>query len=675
MRNYVAHSGSICAMTVHFQQPYVLYYSTECAPVAQLDRVPGYEPGGRRFESFRARHLKAMKFVLIKLLIAVFLICQTSSLLLANEHHADAETQPQSSDIYAEHLQQMISEQIDTIAVYEKQLDKPKITDSDLLVLAEQLIDELQAWIELDLPFLHLERSLRIKGLRNMMVMPNLDVTEKIRRILEAYRIEAEYGFSFESYRGKLSEDDVVVDFMHIGRNILIYKSLDGRQVGAWNRHISDWHSLNNRYRYPVEQAFNVAYKGVAPGILLLPVQLTQTTARNTPPAEQASEPATTPAQTQQIPTEITALETLLKDKKQQASELQSAYYRKLGQTKELIAIARNTAEALQTMIAGSFMPLLLPHYRTSLNPLLQNDQILEIDHIKTLQGLFIELYRLQAETSFFNTEIILEDGTSAMREIVHIGPFSLLYDGELLSYVASVNHPVVLSESPNPFLLLIADSISKADLDVGFVRAPVDLSQGAVLETLDASLSVMDRIWQAGWVAYLISVLGIYGLMLVVYKIVLLRQCLRSVDKQRYDTEYDSGNPLGRILSIADISSNAEETEWQIEQALLREIPLLEWGFSTIKVLIIAAPLLGLLGTVLGMIETFQAISLFGTNDPKIISQGISQALVTTLLGLYVAIPLLLLYTWAMSYNKEIRNILEHQSAGLLVRHAARIR
>ena len=653
----------------------MLYYSTECAPVAQLDRVPGYEPGGRRFESFRARHFKTMKFVLIKLLIAVFLICPASSLLSASEHHTGTETQSESSGVYVKHLQQMISEQNNAIALYEKQSDKPKITDFDLLVLAEQLITELQSWVELDLPFLHSERSLRIRGLRNMIASPDLDVTEKIRRILEAYRIEAEYGFSLESYRGELDDENIVVDFMHIGRNILIYKSLDGRQVGAWNRHTSDWHSLNNRYRYPVRQAFDVAYKGVAPRILLLPVQLTQTAARNPLPVEQNSEHTTIPAQTQQIPAEITALEALLKDKKQQASELQSAYYRKLGQTQELIAVVRNNAEALQTMIAESFMPLLLPHYRTSLSPLLQNDQILEIEHVKTLQRLFIELYKLQAETSFFNTEIILEDGISTMREIVHVGPFTLLYDGELLSYEPSVNRPVVLSESPNPFLLLIADSISKADLDVGFVRAPVDLSQGVVLETLDASLSVMERIWQAGWVAYLISVLGVYGLILVVSKIVLLRQCLRSVDKQRYDTEYDSGNPLGRILSIADTSSNAEETEWQIEQALLREIPLLEWGFGTVKVLIIAAPLLGLLGTVLGMIETFQAISLFGTNDPKIMAQGISQALVTTLLGLYVAIPLLLLYTWAMSYNKEIRNILEHQSAGLLVRRTARIR
>ena len=663
-------------MAVLFFNGSMCYYSTIHAPVAQLDRVPGYEPGGRRFESFRARHLKTMKFVLIKLLIAVFLICQTStSLLSANEHHTQTKMQPQSSQIYAAQLQQMIFEQNNTIAIYKKQLDKPEITYSDLSVLAEQLIAELQAWIELDLPFLHSERNLRMEGLRNMMASMDLDVTEKIRRILEAYRIEAEYGFSYESYRGKLGEDGVVVDFMHVGRNTLVYKSLDGRQVGAWNRHTADWQPLNIRYRYPIKQAFNVMHKGVAPGILLLPVQLTQTAARNTLFAEQTFEDAIAPAQKQQMPTEITALETLLNDKKLEASELRSAYYRKLGEAKELIMVVRNTAEELQTMIAGTFMSLLLPHYRISLNPLLQNDQILEIDHIKTLQGLFLELYTLQAETSLFNSKIILTDGTSAMQEIVHIGPFSLLYDGELLSYVASVNHPVVLSKSPSPFLFLIADSISEADLDVGFLRVPVDLSQGAVLTTLDASMSVMDRVWQAGWVAYLISVLGVYGLILVVLKIILLRQCLRSVGKQKYATEYDLGNPLGRILSITNFSDNAEEAEWRIEQAVLNEIPLLEWGFSTIKVLIIAAPLLGLLGTVLGMVETFQAISLFGTNDPKIMAQGISQALVTTLMGLYVAIPLLLLYTWAMSYSKEIRNTLEYQSAGLLAQHARRIR
>ena len=334
----------------------------------------------------------------------------------------------------------------------------------------------------------------------------------------------------------------------------------------------------------------------------------------------------------------------------------------------------RTTAEELQAMISNSFMPLLMPHYRTNLEPLLQNNQILEISHIKTLQALFMELYRLQAETDFFTTELILEDGALAEREIVHIGPFTLLYDDELLSYIPSINRPVVLSKSPNRLLSLASDNIIKEDLG-NFMKAPVDLSRGAVLTTQGISPTITERIWQAGWIAYLILALGAYGLVLVLFKIFLLWECLQSMRMQKCNTKYDCNNPLGRILTIADKkNADIEEIEWTIEQAVLGEIPLLEWGFSTIKVLIIAAPLLGLLGTVLGMMETFQAITLFGTNDPKIMAQGISQALMTTMLGLCVAIPLLLLYTWAMSYDKEIRNILEQQSAGLLIKQISKM-
>ena len=644
-----------------------------------MDRVPGYEPGGRRFESFRARHFKTMKFVLIKLLIAVCLISETSiSLLSANEHNNLAETPLQPSVIYAKQLQQMISEQDHLIEIYQKQLDEPKITRSELLVLAEQLLDSLQEWIELDLPFLYSERQLRIKGLREMLASSDLDVTEKIRRILEAYRIEAEYGFAFESYRAKLDKEDTVVDFIHIGRNSLIYRSLDGRQMRAWNRYTADWQPLSVKYRYPIKQAFNITHRGTAPKILLLPVQLTQAADHGTSPIEQPSERKTILAQTQQEPTDLNheaaTLEVLLKNKKQQASELRSLYYQSLGTAKGLITVIRNVAEELHAMISESFMPLLLPHYHTSLEPLLQNNQSLEIAHIKTLQALFIELYSAQAETNFFTTKLISENGTLMEREIIHIGPFTLLYDDKLLSYMPSINHPVMLSKSPNKLLSFASDSITKEDLG-NFVKAPVDLSRGAILTTLSASPTTAERIWQAGWIAYLILALGAYGLMLIVFKICLLWQCLSSVRTQKNDTKYDFGNPLGRILSIAERrNASIEEIEWAIEQAVLGEIPRLEWGFSTIKVFIIAAPLLGLLGTVLGMMETFQAITLFGTNDPKIMAQGISQALTTTMLGLCVAILLLLLYTWAMSYNKEIRNILEQQSAGLLIKQINKI-
>jgi len=407
----------------------------------------------------------------------------------------------------------------------------------------------------------------------------------------------------------------------------------------------------------------------------LLPVQLKQTSVipSRTPHLESAlahnTIHTTAQPQRQALKREIADWEILLKKRQQQAAELQALYYQRMDIAEGLVAVVRSAAEDLQTMISESSISLLLPDYHVSLKPLIQGKQIFKIAHIKSLQQLFISLYQAQSESGFFNTELILADGSIAAREIIHIGPFSLLYDGKFLHYTQTIPQPVVLSKSPHRSLSRAIDDIGEQVSETDFVMAPVDLSRGAVLMSLNASVTLLERIRQGGLVAYLIFALGIFALLSVLYKIWTLYNCLALVRVQKVDANHEPNNPLGRILSACNNrGTQIEELEWRIEQAVLDEVSLLEAGFSTIKVLIVAAPMLGLLGTVLGMIETFQAITLFGTSDPRIMAQGISQALVTTLMGLGVAIPLLLLYTWAKSYSKEIRNILEEQSAGLLV-------
>ena len=648
-----------------------------------MDRVPGYEPGGRRFESFRARHsiINAMKFNTAKILLAIFLISSTSfSLLWADE---------QSSRIYAAQLRQMIAEQNAVIKMYTERLSDEKISDSDLLALAEAMVDSLAHWITSDLPFLVAERHHRIANLRNMLSSPEADVVEKMRRIFEAYRIEAEYGFTFENYRAKLGDDNAkIVDFVHIGRNILIYRTLDGHQRSVWDRYAKNWQPLKSNDDYAIKRALNIARKLAKPEILRLPVQFMQrattesiSTTKDSRAARlpnQVSVPSTKlmpVSQALDLDQEVVALEKLLAANKQQIVELQSLYHQKLGSSKELITVIHNSAVELQMMISESFMPLLLPHYRATLEPLLQNHQTLQIEQIKALHGLFIELYQAQAETGFFATELILADGTPARRKVAHIGPFTLLYENKLLYYERSIQHAVVLPKFPNKIFPLFTDDIT-TQLTDSFVKVPLDLSQGTLLTVANASLTIIDRIQQGGWISYIILFLGAYALLLVLCKIFLSWKCLRMVRRQKYKTDYDNNNPLGRVLdSGSHATANIESLEWAIEQAVQKEIPQLEWGFSTIKVLIVAAPLLGLLGTVFGMIETFEAINLFASNNPQIIAQGISMALTTTMLGLCVAIPLLLLYTWAMSYSKEIRNILEEQSAGLLMQQSNKLR
>ena len=133
--------------------------------------------------------------------------------------------------------------------------------------------------------------------------------------------------------------------------------------------------------------------------------------------------------------------------------------------------------------------------------------------------------------------------------------------------------------------------------------------------------------------------------------------------------------NPLGRVLGVYGDNRHVgtETLELKLDESILSELPALQRGLQTLRILAVIAPLLGLLGTVTGLIETFQSITLFGTGDPRLMAGGISQALVTTVLGLTAAIPLILLHTAVSSQSRRLVSILEEQSAGIIAEHAER--
>ena len=158
-------------------------------------------------------------------------------------------------------------------------------------------------------------------------------------------------------------------------------------------------------------------------------------------------------------------------------------------------------------------------------------------------------------------------------------------------------------------------------------------------------------------------------------WRLFILRQDGQAINQQLTTETISRDNALGRILSVHS-EHNVMETEaleLKIDEAILKEVPRLEKYHSIIKVFAAVAPLLGLLGTVVGMIVTFQALTLFGTGDPKLMAGGISQALVTTMLGLIVAIPLVFLHSVLTSWSGTLIEVLEEQSAGLIARHAER--
>ena len=206
-----------------------------------------------------------------------------------------------------------------------------------------------------------------------------------------------------------------------------------------------------------------------------------------------------------------------------------------------------------------------------------------------------------------------------------------------------------------------------------GMARFGLDPTRGGVLNSLIARPNLQERIQQGGLVGYLIIALGIIGLLIALERMVVLGIASRKVTAQLNSDTPSQDNALGRVLSVHDDNKNAdtETLELKLSEAIFKETPALNRALLFLKIISVVAPLMGLLGTVTGMIKTFQAITLYGTGDPKLMAGGISQALVTTVLGLSVAIPMVLLHTLVSGRSRRIVQVLQEQSAGIIASHA----
>jgi biopolymer transport protein ExbB len=265
-------------------------------------------------------------------------------------------------------------------------------------------------------------------------------------------------------------------------------------------------------------------------------------------------------------------------------------------------------------------------------------------------------------------------DGSLRQSEILRVGPFTALADDAFVRYAG--NHRFAdLGRQPPARFGDAADDLT--DATVGdMVAASVDPSRGAILNLFLQLPTLSERIAQGGLVGYIILLLGAFGIALAGERITRLTLTARAVKSQLAAGEAKDGDtPLARVWAAyaSHKGSDMETLELKLDDAILKEMPALEKHLSLLKLLSGVAPLMGLLGTVTGMILTFQAITLYGTGDPKLMAGGISQALITTVLGLVVAIPILLLHTVAATRSREIVQVLEEQAAGMMAAHAER--
>jgi len=398
------------------------------------------------------------------------------------------------------------------------------------------------------------------------------------------------------------------------------------------------------------------------------------------------------------------------KDKAGQAAELNSARSQRTAQQNRSVEL-ENAFEANELLISqkqailrerlGSLSELFghvtsaagdaRANFQTSLTSIdLGTERIATLDRlielassgedlpsIADLEGFWFELQREMNESGAvrrFPATIVKPDGSQEEAQVVRVGVFNVVSDsGRYLRFEPGTG---TLSELPRQparkFVSAAADLASASGGVHPFGVDPTGPSGGTLLAALIAAPTLVERWHQGQQVGYVITALGIFGFLLAIMRLVQLTVMDAKVSAQLKSDKARTDNPLGRVLAVHENNPgmDIETLELKLSEAVLRELPKIESGLTLLKIISTVAPLLGLLGTVTGMILTFQAITIFGAGDPKAMAGGISAALITTVLGLMVAIPVVLLHTFVAGRAKKIIQILEEETTGIIAEH-----
>jgi biopolymer transport protein ExbB len=364
-----------------------------------------------------------------------------------------------------------------------------------------------------------------------------------------------------------------------------------------------------------------------------------------------------------------TQLKTDLDSNEQELSQLETELKSRSGELGELFGVARQAAGDLKADLRLSLVSAQFPGRTEKLNAISNSKALPTIEQLETLWFTLQHEMTESGKVVYFNSEIELATGKPHDAKVIRIGTFNALANNEYLQYSADTGRLTLLARQPESKYLALAKEFSEANS--GTAAVGIDPTRGVILSMLVQAPDSIERIQQGGLIGYIILVLGAIGFIYAIIRLISLAAIGKNMNAQMQSSGANDNNPLGRVFIAAeqDQSADTDNLELILDEAITREIPALEKGLPMIKLLAAVAPLLGLLGTVTGMIATFQSISLFGTGDPKLMASGISQALVTTMLGLCVAIPLLFLHSLLASRSRTLVQVLDEQTAGLITK------
>ncbi|WP_300656377.1 MotA/TolQ/ExbB proton channel family protein [Pseudomonas sp.] len=351
-------------------------------------------------------------------------------------------------------------------------------------------------------------------------------------------------------------------------------------------------------------------------------------------------------------------------------AEQETLLAQRVGHLGELFGVVRQSAGDVAGQWQDSLLNAQYPERLQRLKALAESRTLPSAEALDGYWMLLLEDLTASGRVEQLQLPVVVADGTRSEQSVLRVGTFSAFSETAFLRYDADAGELLAPPRQPTG-LGGVEDYLHSSEM---LSSLPIDPSRGTLLAQLQRQPTLWDRLQQGGLVGWLIVALGIVGLLLATWRMVYLARVGAGVRAQvRALSVPRDDNPLGRVIGVLGPKpqlADLETLELKLDEAILLETPPLEKGQSLLKLLCAVAPLLGLLGTVTGMIVTFQAITQGGGGDSRLMAEGISQALVTTVLGLVVAIPLLFLHSLLASRSKGLIQLLEQQSAGLIALH-----
>ena len=338
-------------------------------------------------------------------------------------------------------------------------------------------------------------------------------------------------------------------------------------------------------------------------------------------------------------------------------AELEERLQIKIGVLGELFGVARQFAGELLSSSESAYTFTEFPDRGDKLKEIGK----IQVHSIEELEVLWLEYFNeivASGEVKEFKSKIINSKGDSFEDNIVRYGLFSASYNSEFIKPINELNGFELLQRQPEKSILRNLKRHQRSD---EYKTASIDPTRGFLLSLYLDKAGWIERIAQGKSVGFIIILIGIIGVAFSSYKIYFLNESKKILE------DSNQTNVIQDMIDNIKKAKSYQSKENIIDELISNYSSKLDWGVSWIKFVAAVAPLLGLLGTVIGMIETFQAITLFGTGDPKQMAGGISQALITTMLGLMVAAPLLGFYTYISDRVNTLVQIVEEKGSYLL--------